>query len=81
MTSAALKNGAKIISGTAVARSIREKLKQEVVQIRQEKCPNFAPTLVIVQVGDRTDSNVYVNAKIKAAAESGVHAQHLRLPR
>jgi len=43
--------------------------------------PSFAPKLVVVQVGDRADSNVYVNAKIKAAAEAEVIAEHLRLPK
>ena len=32
------------------------------------------------QVGDRDDSNVYINQKLKAAAECGIHAEHLKLP-
>ena len=74
-------NSGKIISGTALAKSILERLKRQVVEIRQDKCPSFRPNLVIVQVGDRADSNVYVKAKIKAAHEAGVNAQHLRLAR
>lgn len=78
---ASLSHAAKVISGTAVARSIREQLKQEVIRVRGQGLPGFAPKLVIVQVGDRSDSNVYVNAKMKAAAEAEVNAQHLRLPK
>ena len=33
------------------------------------------------QVGDRDDSNVYINQKLKAAAECGIHAEHLKLPK
>lgn len=72
---------AKVISGTAVARSIRQNLRNEVLQIRRDRDKSFAPKLVIVQVGGRADSNVYVNAKIRAAAEAEVVAEHLRLPR
>ena len=50
-------------------------------QIRRDRDKSFAPKLVIVQVGGRADSNVYVNAKIRAAAEAEVVAEHLRLPR
>lgn len=40
----------------------------------------FRPSLVIVQVGDRDDSNVYIKQKIKSAAEVGVKAEHVRYP-
>lgn len=33
------------------------------------------------QVGDRSDSNVYINAKLKASREVGITAQHIKLPR
>lgn len=32
------------------------------------------------QVGNRDDSNVYINQKLKAAAECGIDAKHLKLP-
>ena len=47
---ASLGHAAKVISGTAVAKSIRQKLRQEVLQIRKERLPTFAPKLVVVQV-------------------------------
>ena len=44
-------HAAKVISGTAVAKSIRQKLRQEVLQVRKERLmPTFAPKLVVVQV-------------------------------
>uniref|UniRef100_A0A8C7SGK9 C-1-tetrahydrofolate synthase, cytoplasmic n=1 Tax=Oncorhynchus mykiss TaxID=8022 RepID=A0A8C7SGK9_ONCMY len=43
--------------------------------------PNFRPGLVVLQVGDRDDSNLYISMKLKAAAEIGINATHLRLPK
>jgi len=31
-------------------------------------------------VGDRDDSNVYIRMKLKAAAEVGINANHIKLP-
>ncbi|XP_077394609.1 C-1-tetrahydrofolate synthase, cytoplasmic isoform X2 [Festucalex cinctus] len=42
--------------------------------------PNFQPGLVILQVGDRDDSNLYIGMKMKAASEIGINATHLKLP-
>lgn len=33
------------------------------------------------KVGDREDSNVYIGQKLKSAAEVGVIAEHIKLPR
>ena len=38
------------------------------------------PALAIVQVGDRPDSNAYIQAKKSFAAKLGVEARHLKLP-
>uniref|UniRef100_A0AAR2JED9 C-1-tetrahydrofolate synthase, cytoplasmic n=1 Tax=Pygocentrus nattereri TaxID=42514 RepID=A0AAR2JED9_PYGNA len=46
----------------------------------KEKDPNFRPGLVVLQVGDREDSNLYISVKLKAAAEIGINATHMRLP-
>ncbi|TMS21652.1 C-1-tetrahydrofolate synthase, cytoplasmic [Larimichthys crocea] len=43
--------------------------------------PNFRPGLVVLQVGDRDDSNLYISMKLKAAAEIGINATHMRLPK
>ena len=39
------------------------------------------PRLAIVQVGDRNDSNVYINMKRKAGGEIGVAVDHVRISR
>lgn len=41
----------------------------------------FKARLVIVQVGGRDDSNVYIRQKIKSAAEVGVEASHVQYPK
>ena len=33
------------------------------------------------KVGDREDSNVYIRMKLKNAAEVGISAEHIKLPR
>uniref|UniRef100_A0A8C5XY29 Formyltetrahydrofolate synthetase n=1 Tax=Microcebus murinus TaxID=30608 RepID=A0A8C5XY29_MICMU len=63
-----------------LAAQIRERLKNEVTQMK-EQVPGFTPGLVILQVGDRDDSNLYINVKLKAAEEVGVKATHIKLPR
>ncbi|KAK7482180.1 hypothetical protein BaRGS_00026529 [Batillaria attramentaria] len=68
------------IDGKAIAGDIRQKLKEEVTSLK-EKFPGFSAGLAIVQVGDRTDSNVYINQKLKASAEIGITAEHIKLPK
>lgn len=55
-------------------------MKVKVAEV-QNKYPNLVPGLAIVQVGGRDDSNVYIRMKIRAAAEIGIEAQHINLPR
>uniref|UniRef100_A0A8C7QM13 C-1-tetrahydrofolate synthase, cytoplasmic n=1 Tax=Oncorhynchus mykiss TaxID=8022 RepID=A0A8C7QM13_ONCMY len=38
-------------------------------------------TVCVFQVGDRDDSNLYISMKLKAAAEIGINASHVRLPK
>uniref|UniRef100_A0A7N9APP0 C-1-tetrahydrofolate synthase, cytoplasmic n=1 Tax=Mastacembelus armatus TaxID=205130 RepID=A0A7N9APP0_9TELE len=59
---------------------VRERLKKDVEQMKLQD-PNFRPGLVVLQVGDRDDSNLYISMKMKAAAEIGINATHLRLPK
>uniref|UniRef100_A0A8C0FE01 C-1-tetrahydrofolate synthase, cytoplasmic n=1 Tax=Bubo bubo TaxID=30461 RepID=A0A8C0FE01_BUBBB len=58
---------------------LRERLKKQVVEMK-EKFPGFRPGLAILQVGNRDDSNLYINMKLKAAAEIGISANHIKLP-
>ncbi|KAJ6650335.1 hypothetical protein lerEdw1_013382, partial [Lerista edwardsae] len=46
----------------------------------RERVPGFRPGLAILQVGDRDDSNLYISMKLKAAAEIGIDANHVKLP-
>lgn len=61
-------------------RAIRQDLKQQVAKVQNEY-PTLVPGLAVVQVGGRDDSNVYIRMKIRAAAEIGIEAQHINLPR
>jgi hypothetical protein len=61
---------ATVLSGKELALEVRAGLKRKVEQI-QNNDPNFKPGLVIVQVGGREDSNVYIRMKLKAAEEIG----------
>ncbi|KAK2191837.1 hypothetical protein NP493_44g07006 [Ridgeia piscesae] len=63
----------------SIARDVRGRLKATISNIQRES-PDFLPGLAIVQVGDRDDSNVYIRMKLKAAAEVGINANHIKLP-
>uniref|UniRef100_A0AAQ5ZQL8 C-1-tetrahydrofolate synthase, cytoplasmic n=1 Tax=Amphiprion ocellaris TaxID=80972 RepID=A0AAQ5ZQL8_AMPOC len=71
---------AQIISGKEVSAQVRERLRKDVEQMKL-KDSNFRPGLVVLQVGDRDDSNLYISMKLKAAAEIGINATHMRLPK
>uniref|UniRef100_H3CGS3 C-1-tetrahydrofolate synthase, cytoplasmic n=1 Tax=Tetraodon nigroviridis TaxID=99883 RepID=H3CGS3_TETNG len=70
---------ATIISGNKTSRLLRDRLKADVEEMKS-LFSGFRPALVILQVGDRDDSNLYISAKMKAAAEIGIDAKHVRLP-
>ncbi|XP_076017774.1 C-1-tetrahydrofolate synthase, cytoplasmic-like [Genypterus blacodes] len=72
-------SAAQVISGKKVSAQVRERLKKDVEEMKT-KDANFRPGLVVLQVGDRDDSNLYINMKLKAAAEIGINATHVRLP-
>ncbi|TVY88626.1 C-1-tetrahydrofolate synthase, cytoplasmic [Lachnellula willkommii] len=67
------------IDGTAIARSIREKLQTE-IQATQKINPRYKPSLKIFQVGERPDSTTYVRMKLKAAEEASIDCEVLRFP-
>ncbi|KAI0302037.1 C-1-tetrahydrofolate synthase [Russula brevipes] len=72
-------DSAKIIDGTAIAKSIRHNITQRINALKS-RYPRFQPQLTIVQAGARPDSSVYVRMKIKAAEEVGIHHKHITLP-
>ncbi|KAI1897932.1 hypothetical protein AGOR_G00088370 [Albula goreensis] len=69
-----------IISGNKTSLQVRERLKRDVEKMGAQ-FPGFRPGLVVLQVGDREDSNLYISMKLKAAAEIGINANHIRLPK
>ena len=59
------------IDGSAIAKSIRERINAEIKEA-QASNPRYKPSLVIIQVGDRSDSSTYVRMKLKAAEEANI---------
>ncbi len=69
---------ARIIDGKAVAKAIREKLKQEVERLEAEH--QVVPGLAVVLVGADPASQVYVRMKKRACEEVGVTSFSHELP-
>ncbi|KAL9126274.1 MAG: hypothetical protein Q9217_004647 [Psora testacea] len=67
------------IDGTAIAKSIRERINTEIKKT-QETNPRYKPSLTIVQVGDRSDSSTYVRMKLKAAEEANIICNLVHYP-
>jgi methylenetetrahydrofolate dehydrogenase (NADP+)/methenyltetrahydrofolate cyclohydrolase len=66
------KMAAKIISGTEVAKQIREELAKEVSLLREKH--NLVPGLVTILVGENPASVSYVTGKQKTAKELGFYS-------
>ena len=60
----------KIISGKEIAQDLRNKLKQEISDLKNKT--GSVPGLAVVQVGNVAASSVYVKAKTKSAIEVGI---------
>ncbi|XP_017310955.1 C-1-tetrahydrofolate synthase, cytoplasmic [Ictalurus punctatus] len=71
---------ATVISGSKLSQHVTERLKKDVAEMNRQ-LPGFRPGLVVLQVGDRDDSNLYISMKLKAAARIGINANHIRLPK
>ncbi len=69
---------AELIRGAAVAREIREELKQEIADLKEKH--NIVPGLVTVLVGADPASQVYVGAKEKTSQELGIYSERYDLP-
>ncbi|KAF0188431.1 MAG: 5 10-methylene-tetrahydrofolate dehydrogenase/methenyl tetrahydrofolate [Desulfobulbaceae bacterium] len=69
---------AKIISGTEVAKEIREELKLEVAGLLEKH--GVVPGLVTILVGENPASQSYVAAKNKTAHALGIHSEQVTLP-
>ena len=69
---------AKIISGTEIAKAIRDELKEEVAGLKEKH--NVVPGLVTILVGDNPASQSYVSAKNKTAHALGINSEQVTLP-
>ena len=69
---------AQIISGTEIAKQIREELKQEIAELKEKH--NLIPGLVTVLVGEDPASQVYVGSKVKTCEALGVYSERHDLP-
>ncbi len=63
---------AKIISGTEIAKQIRQELKQEVAELKEKH--GLTPGLVTILVGENPASVSYVTAKQRTAHDLGFHS-------
>lgn len=63
---------AKIIDGKAIAKQVRQEVKELTDELKAQH--NVTPGLAVVLVGSRKDSETYVRNKKTAAAEVGFHS-------
>ncbi|KAK7201158.1 C-1-tetrahydrofolate synthase, cytoplasmic [Novymonas esmeraldas] len=70
---------AQVIDGKAIAASIRAELKEEVVVLKA-RYGGRAPGLASIVVGQRKESQKYVELKHRAAAEVGIVSIDVQLP-
>ena len=68
----------KIISGKEIAQDLRNKLKQEISNLKNKT--RSVPGLAVVQVGNVAASSVYVKAKTKSAKEVGIEVIDHHIP-
>lgn len=69
---------AKILSGKEVADSMKQKVAEEVKNLKTEH--DFTPCLTVVRVGEDAASAVYVGNKVKTSVEIGMISEHKHLP-
>jgi len=69
---------AQIISGSEVAKQIREELKQEIAELKEKH--GLVPGLATVLVGEDPASQVYVGAKEKTSKALGIYSERHDLP-
>ena len=69
---------AQIISGTEIAKQIREELKQEIAELKDKH--NLIPGLATVLVGEDPASQSYVSGKEKTSLALGIYSERHDLP-
>jgi methylenetetrahydrofolate dehydrogenase (NADP+)/methenyltetrahydrofolate cyclohydrolase len=68
---------AQILDGKALAKTIREEVKNQVNEF--QAATGVQPGLAVILVGENPASKVYVRNKIKACEETGMQSIHLNL--
>ena len=68
---------AKIIDGKAISKAIKDEVKQQVEEWKQQ---GITVTLAVIQVGSNQASTVYVNNKMKACEYTGIRSFSYELP-
>ena len=68
---------AKIIDGKAISKAIKDEVKQQVEEWKQQ---GITVTLAVIQVGSNQASTVYVNNKKKACEDTGIRSLSYELP-
>jgi methylenetetrahydrofolate dehydrogenase (NADP+) / methenyltetrahydrofolate cyclohydrolase len=71
-----LASTAVVLDGTAVARTVRQRVAEATSAARRDPPPG----LRVLLVGNNPASLSYVGAKTRAAQEAGIHAETVRLP-
>ncbi len=69
---------AKLLEGAPIADQIKREVAARVAELGRKK--GIRPSLVAVRVGEDDASAVYVNSKVRTAAELGLHSEHIALP-
>ena len=69
---------ANIISGTVIARTIRQEIASELAALNEQY--NLVPGLSTILVGENPASQSYVAAKNKTAHALGIHSEQITLP-
>lgn len=68
---------AEILNGKELAKKIREKLKIEVEELKNNR---ITPKLAVIMVGNDSSSQVYVKNKSKACINAGIEFEEFLLP-
>ena len=67
-----------LIDGKKIAAELREELKQEVAELKNNY--NKVPGLTVILIGDMAPSQIYVRNKEKSANEVGLKSEVIRYP-
>ena len=68
---------ATLIKGSEISKQIKEELKQEIANLKENN--NIIPGLATILVGENEASKVYVGAKEKACKELGIYSERIDL--